>query len=284
MHGRIRGARCAAVLVAAMALGLICAAGAQADESPTASASVGVAVTNPDLAAGLTLELWLPGAKRTLDEMLASTGRPSPERAGRLESTLERLLASGAPADPQVAAALNEVLDSLRTLIERLVADPGGTSAAVLRSLIERFNELVKSSSGDGSTSSTGTISTTTPAVAAVLGTSTAGTTRVTRRRAVVTRMRLLRGRRAVKITVRCPAQVASSCQVTVLARVQRRASTRARRIAIRSGTSKAIQLRFTKAGRRAVRRGGRLSGVVRTRFGTTTLTSARATRVSRLR
>ena len=96
--------------------------------------------------------------------------------------------------------------------------------------------------------------------------------------------MGLVRGRRAVKITVRCPAQVTSSCQVTVLARVQRRASTRARRIAIRAGKSKTVQLRFTKAGLRAIRRGGRLSGVVRTKFGTTTLTSARATRVSRLR
>ena len=101
-----------------------------------------------------------------------------------------------------------------------------------------------------------------------MLGTSAAGSTRVTRRRAVISAdAASLRGRRAVKITVRCPAQVASSCQVTVLARVQRRAATRARRIAIRSGRSKTIQLRFTKAGRRAIRRGGRLSGVVRTQL-----------------
>jgi hypothetical protein len=243
-------------------------------------------VTNPDLAAGVTLELWLPGAKRTLDEMLASTGRPSPSVLADVEAALERLLATGPPTDPQVAAALNELLNSLRTLIERLIADPAGTTATALRSLIERFNEIVKSSSGGNSTtnSTTETISTTSPAVAAVLGASTSGSTRVTRRRAVISRMGLLRGRRAVKVTVRCPAQVAKSCQVTVIARVQRRASTRARRIAIRSGTSKTIRLRFTKTGLRAVRRGGRLSGVVRTSFGTTTLTSSRATRVSRLR
>jgi hypothetical protein len=218
--------------------------------------------------------------------MVASTGPPSPGVLAEVEAALKRLLATGPPADPQTAAALKELLDSLRTLIERLIADPAGTSATALRSLIERFNEIVKSSSGDGSSTSTTTetISTTSPAVAAVLGASTAGSTRVTRRRAVISRMGLLRGRRAVKVTVRCPAQVASSCQVTVLSRVQRRASTRARRIAIRSGTSKTIRLRFTKAGLRAIRRGGRLSGVVRTRFGSTTLTSSRATRVSRLR
>ena len=280
MQGRIR--RRAVVLVAATALGCTWAAGAQADE-PAASASADAVVTNPDVTAGVTLEVWLPSAERQLDELLASGGRPSPDVLAQVETTLERLLASGAPTDPRVVAALDELLGSLKTLIERLVADPGGTSASVLRSLAARFNEISKSSSSDGSASGAGTISPSTPALAAVLGTSTSGSTRVTRRRAVVTRMRLLRGRRAVRITVRCPAQVARSCQVTLLARVQRRAATRARRLAIRSGTSRAIQLRFTTAGRRDVRKGGRLSGVVRTRFGSTTLTSARATRVSRV-
>ena len=56
--------------------------------------------------------------------MLAGTGRPSPSVLADVEATLERLLGPGRRPTRRSAAALNEVLDSLRTLIERLIADP----------------------------------------------------------------------------------------------------------------------------------------------------------------
>lgn len=149
--------------------------------------------------------------------------------------------------------------------------------------LATRFNELSGAASGGGSSGSGSSSGSITPPASGTLGVQ-ASSQRVTRRRAVVTRLRLARTRRAVVATIRCPAQVARSCQVAARARIRARTASATRRITIRSGSSRTITLRFTRAGRRALRRGGRLSARVTTRFGALTLTSARAVSVRRAR
>ena len=250
MHGRINGG---AALLAAVALSLTCgAAGAQAAESPTRRrltppSSWATRISRPP-------RRWssrLPGAKRTLDgSPLAGADRPSPGVLAEIEATLERLLGAGSAGRPAGGggASSGSARTRCATLIERLTADPGGTSASTLRSLTERFNELSRGRRRAARARPPRRSRRTTPASRGGARPAPAGSTRLTRPACGdLPDGPAVRGRRAVKITVRCPAQVASSCQVTVLARVQRRASTRARRIAVRSGESRTVQLRFTR-------------------------------------
>ena len=281
MQGRSARRRAVVAFAATMVLGLALTPAAHADEPVTVSAQAGVQLGDDGLAAGLTLALWLPSARRQLDELLGSGTAPAPATLAEIEATLERLLAGGAPTDPALAQALNEVLTSLRVLIERLIADPTGTSAAVIRSLVTRFNELSGAAGSGGSGASGGNTTITVPS-AGVLG--TRASSRVTQRRALVTRMRASKTRRSVRVTVRCPAQAARTCQVALRARVRARTASASRRIAVRSGSSRTITIRLTRAGSQRLRRGGRLSAVATTRFGTTALTSSRAISVSRIR
>ena len=281
MQGSSARRRALVAFAAATALGMALTPAAHADQQVAASAQAGVEVGQTEVVGGLTLELWLPSARRQLDELLGSGAAPAPGTISEIEATLERLLAGGAPTDPQLAQALNDVLTSLRVLIERLIADPGGTTAAVLRSLVTRFHELSGAAGSGGSGASGGNTTITVPS-AGVLG--TRASSRVAQRRALVTRMRASKTRRSVRVTVRCPAQTARTCQVALRARVRARTASASRRIAVRSGSSRTITIRLTRAGSQRLRRGGRLSAVATTRFGTTALTSSRAISVSRIR
>ena len=202
---------------------------------------------------------------------------PRPARWPRSKRRCSGCWARGSPADPRVTAALNDVLDSLRALIERLIADPGATSANTLNSLAERFNELSRDSSSSSTGPSAGTIPT--PVAAAVLGTSASGSTR--RHQAPCGDLpdgpRARAARREDHGPLSGPGDEqlpGDRARAGPEASVDARTPDRDPRGQEQDGPAELHEGRSARHPR-----GGRLSGVVRTKFGTTTLTSARATR-----
>jgi hypothetical protein len=214
-----------------------------------------------------------------LRQIAAAPGLPAPLQS-LIDQLIDTIQRTTGALDPLVTSQLSTVLS--------LLGNTPGVSRET-RTIIERTTTALTSQTpaggtggggggGGGSTGGTG-------------GGGSGGTPTTTGRRAATARDRAVvkkvtvnRARTVASIRVACPSSAPATCATTLSAKVRGKRAAAAKSTRIGAGRSKVVKLRLTRAARRSLRAGGKVSVTATTRFGTQRFTAKGTATVRRAR
>ena len=235
----------------------------------------------------------LGGLQTVLDGLLRG-GQPSGQLLAPIIPLLRQIAAApGLP--PALQSLVNQLIDTIQRTsgaLDPLITSQLSTVLSLLgntpgvsretRTIIERTTTALTTQTpaggGGGSTGGAGgggSGGTPTPA----------GRRAATARdRAVVKKVTVNRARTVASIRVACPRSAPATCATTLGAKVRGKRAAAAKSTRIGAGKSKVVKLRLTRAARRALRGGGKVSVTATTRFGTQRFTAKGTATVRRAR